>query len=101
MMAMRLPDRGVDDVRREDDDLLLADLGAGVEAHALLGIRPAVEIVDDDARIQRLRDAKALLHATGESAERLKRCCHRLVCWRSASTTRAPPPLAMPFKRAK
>src|SRR6185295_11525900 len=57
----------LDDVRREDDDAILRELGEQmVEAEALLGIEARRGLVDDDEpRIprNRLRDAEALAHA--------------------------------------
>jgi hypothetical protein len=65
----------VDDVRREDHDHVLPDVGEEVvEAHALLGIESRGGLVDDDelgVADQRLGDAEALAHAPGEPAELL------------------------------
>jgi hypothetical protein len=64
----------VDDVRRQDHDAALADLGQQVvEAVALLGVQPGSGFVDDDQlRVpdQCLGDAEALAHAAGESRDR-------------------------------
>ena len=64
-----------DDVRRENDDDVLAD-GAQqiVEPHALLGIEAGSGLIDNnEPRIaeQRLSNAEALLHASRETAQRL------------------------------
>ena len=65
----------LDDVRRQDHDHVLADLGQQVEeAVALLGVEAGGGLVDDDQlRLaeQRLRDAEALAHAAGEAGQRL------------------------------
>ena len=65
----------LDDVGREDDDDVLADLGEQVEeAVALLGIEAGGRLVDDDQlgiADQRLGDAEALAHAAGEAGQRL------------------------------
>src|SRR5262249_23319052 len=63
----------LDDVRRENHDDLLADLGEEIEkAVALFRIEARGRLIDDDeARIadQRLSDAEALPHAARERAE--------------------------------
>jgi hypothetical protein len=63
-----------DDVRGEDDDALAGQIREQVaEADALFGIEPGRGLVDDqELRIveERLRDADALAHAAGKSAER-------------------------------
>ena len=65
----------LDDMRRQDDDDILADLDEQVEeAVAFFGIKPGGRFVDDDQpRIadQRLGDAKALPHAARKAGDGL------------------------------
>ena len=65
----------VDDVRGEDDDDVLADLGEQVqEAVALFRIQTGGRLIDDDQRgvaDQRLRDAEPLAHAAREPRQRV------------------------------
>lgn len=71
-MAAKIADV-VDDMRREDDDDVLPDLGEQVmEAQALRRIETRGRLVDDDElrlRQKRLGDTEALLHAARERAE--------------------------------
>jgi hypothetical protein len=64
-----------DDVRRQDHDDALTDLGEQIQkAVALLRIETSGRLVDDDQlRIpdQRLRDAEPLAHAAGKPGEHL------------------------------
>ena len=65
----------LDDVGRQDDHHVLADLGQQVEeAVALLRVEAGGRLVDDDQlgiADQRLGDAEALAHAAGEAGQRL------------------------------
>ena len=64
----------LDDVRREQHDAVLGELGEQVvEAQPLLGVEPGGRLVDDDeARIagDRLRDAEPLAHAARVGLDR-------------------------------
>ena len=63
-----------DDVRRENDDDVFADLREEIQkAMPLVGVEPRGRLVDDEearASRERDRDAEPLLHAAGESADR-------------------------------
>src|SRR5687768_9871845 len=63
----------LDDVRREDDDGVLAEVAEEIEeAHALGGVESGGGLVDDDKlwiRQESNRDAEALAHAAGVAAE--------------------------------
>ena len=65
----------VDDMGRQDDDDIVADLGQQVEeAVALLRVEAGGRLVDDDQlwiADQRLGDAETLAHAAGEACDRL------------------------------
>ena len=62
----------VDDVRRQDDDAVLSELGEQIQkAHALFGVEPGRRLVDDDqAGIteQCDRDPEPLAHAARKAA---------------------------------
>src|SRR5947209_92698 len=66
----------IDDVRRQDDDAVLSELGEEIEkANALLGIEAGGGLVDDDKTwIAKQRDGnpEPLAHAAGKAAEQLR-----------------------------
>src|SRR5919197_4112276 len=65
----------VDDVRRQDDDAVLSELGEQIEkTYPFLGVEPRGRFVDDDqARIAEERDgdAEPLAHAAREAPQQL------------------------------
>ena len=96
----------LDDVRREDDDAVLADLAQQVqEADALGRVEPRGRLVDDDQlRVaeQRDGDAEALPHAAGERAELLLAHLPQVGPPEQRLDDVAPRPgSAMPFSTAK
>src|SRR5687768_2706266 len=68
----------LDDVRREDDDGVLAEVAEEIEeAHALGGVESGGWLVDDDElriREEGDGDAEALAHTAGVAAELLLAC---------------------------